>query len=407
MSALALLLSDKGYQVLGSDYDKHFFTEEKLLDRKIPIFPFSVDNIRDDYFYIIGNAFENNVETEEIKKRGYPYKYYYDFIGEMNYQKVIAISGTHGKTTTTALIANILKQKYPVDYIIGDGSGGSSNAKYLVVEACEYRDHFLSFKPDILLINNIEFDHPDYFIDEKDVFESFQRLASQSGIVLTNGDCPLSKKISGMNVFTFGFDEENDYSIRKKNNNTYELSFKQEKELVSIPFFGDYMTYNTLAATIIGIWNNVSKEEIFLGIDSFIMPRRRGTEIKVGSNIIVDDYAHHPTEIRETLKGLRNKYPNYKMVLIFQPHTYSRTIAFLDEFAKSLKLANDVYIADIFTSVREKDEKDVDILIQKVGNAKKFNDPNQLKDYRNSLIITMGAGDINQNITTFINIFKN
>ena len=156
MSALACMLYDLGHEVIGSDVSKNFGFEEGLQKRNIKVLEFNDNNIKPEYVYIIGNAYkEDFIEVKEIKKHGYEYYYYHDFISKLDGFH-IAISGTHGKSTTTKMIVDMLSEE-PISYIIGTGEGkGKKDYKYLIYEACEYQDHFLAYHPDILVINNIE-----------------------------------------------------------------------------------------------------------------------------------------------------------------------------------------------------------------------------------------------------------
>ena len=151
MSSLAKLLKEEGNEVVGSDVDEYYFTEDTLKEQEIEIKSFNRSNITKDYFYIIGNAFnKSNIEVDEIINQKNDYLYYHEFIGQKLNKKIIACSGTHGKTTTSFLLVDFLKKE--CNYIIGDGEGGSFDTDLLVLEACEYKEHFLSYHPELLII---------------------------------------------------------------------------------------------------------------------------------------------------------------------------------------------------------------------------------------------------------------
>ena len=306
MSALACMLYDLGHEVIGSDVLKNFGFEEGLLKRNIKIFDFNISNIKPDYVYIIGNAYkEDFVEVKEIKKYDYEYYYYHDFISKLDGFH-IAISGTHGKTTTTKMIADMLKDE-PISYLIGTGEGkGKKDYKYLIYEACEYQDHFLAYHPDILVINNIELDHPDYFNSINDVYNSFIKLSKQAKKVVIN----VNEKITKDEHFIcYGVDNsEYIYRIVEENKNGYILEINGE--IFTIPFFGKHMINNFLSAYVVLKTIGYSDDYIKERIGFIKLPKRRMEEEKIGEQIIIQDYAHHPTEIKSLYDSISQKYPN-------------------------------------------------------------------------------------------------
>ena len=208
-SSLACFLKDLGYIVHGSDVKDYFITEEALRDKEIPIYEYKEDNIDGKDIYIIGHSTVNNIETKKVLKNDYVHYCYNEFINNIKYKKKIAVSGTHGKTTTTKLLVHMLSNIKP-SYIIGDGEGyGNIHSKELVFEACEYKNHFHAYYPEILIINNIELDHPDFFKSTKQLIKSFQQAASQSTYLIINGDDKNCKKIKHKNKITFGFNNDN------------------------------------------------------------------------------------------------------------------------------------------------------------------------------------------------------
>ena len=247
MSSLACLLQDLGYCVQGSDVNEYFFTEANLAQRKIEILPFNKDNIKKVDNIIVGNAFENNIEHKEALALGCKIFTYNEFIGALSKKYFsIAISGSHGKTTTTNIIKQILALDYPVNYLIGDGQGGGNKAsKYFVFEACEYKRHFLYYEPKIAVITNIDYDHPDYYHDIYDVQDAFKKFLKQAEIVVYNGDDPLIKLIIGNNKtkISFGLNNDNDYYAENISNNErysyYDLYIKKRFiGKIKIPMFG-------------------------------------------------------------------------------------------------------------------------------------------------------------------------
>lgn len=219
MSALAQILHDIGYEVQGSDVEKRFFTQQALEDAGIKILPFNRENIHPGLTVIAGNAFpDTHEEIDEAMKRGIPVIRYHKFLGEFlkNFTSV-AVTGAHGKTSTTGLLAHVMHEIKPTSYLIGDGTGkGVPGAEYFVFEACEYRRHFLSYHPDYAIMTNIDFDHPDYYANIDDVFSAFQEMALQvkKGIIAYGDDEQLQKIQAKVPVVFYGFEEGNDFQAR-------------------------------------------------------------------------------------------------------------------------------------------------------------------------------------------------
>ena len=230
MSALATILHEEGYNVQGSDVRKFFFTQKPLEDKNIPIFEFNADNIQEGQIIIAGNAFpDTHEEIVRAKELGLEIIRYHDFIGEKieNYTSV-AITGSHGKTTTTGLLSHVVSNMEATSYLIGDGTGhGIEEADYFVLEACEYRRHFLAYKANYSIITNIDFDHPDYYKSIEDVAEAFDSFALQTKKrVIACGDDPLLRKMkSEVPVTFYGLEDGNDVQARNIIKNTEGSTF--------------------------------------------------------------------------------------------------------------------------------------------------------------------------------------
>lgn len=219
MSPLAQILHDTGYQVQGSDIEKQIFTQAALEKRNIPIYPFSADNIKPGLTVIAGNAFpDSHPEIAKALAEGIPVIRYHKFLAEyMKKYTSVAVTGAHGKTSTTGLLAHVMQQAKPTSFLIGDGTGrGNESSEYFVFEACEYRRHFLSYQPDYAIMTNIDFDHPDYFANIDDVFDAFQNMALQvnKGIIACGDDEYLPKIHANVPVVYYGTGEENDFQAR-------------------------------------------------------------------------------------------------------------------------------------------------------------------------------------------------
>lgn len=406
MSALAHILHDSGENVQGSDIEKHFFTQVALEEKNIAILPFSKDNIKDDFIVIAGNAFgEDNVEIKAAKERGVTFYRYHEFLGEWLKQYTsIAVTGAHGKTSTTGLLAHVLNESFPISYLIGDGTGkGHVDSQYFIFEACEYRRHFLHYEPDYAIITNIDYDHPDYFTSIDDVFNAFQSMAYQvkKGIIACGDDEQLQKIQANVPVVYYGFNDSNDFQAKNiketKDGTQFEVFVRNTYyDTFTIPMFGNHNVLNALSVITLCHYEDL-KVNVDRNLRTFQGVKRRFTEKRIGDQILIDDYAHHPKEIAATVEAARKKYPNQSIVAIFQPHTYTRTRTFLKEFAESLMLADHVYLCDIFGSLRESEGTlTIDDLADLIDGSTilTLDQTEQLQKYEDSILIFMGAGDI-------------
>jgi len=416
MSSLAQIAYDMGHEVQGSDEETYFFTQEKLEQRNIPMYGYNVENIKEGFEVILGNAFdETHIEYRAAKDLGLKIYTYAQFLGKLLDEiPSIAVTGAHGKTTTSTMVSNIFKHNFVTSYLIGDGTGhGEKNSDYIVAEACEYYRHFLAYHPNYAIVTNIDFDHPDYFNDEHDMFDAFQSFVNQvKDTVVICGDDRLASQLkpSTAKVVTYGFNEGNDYQIKnvKTTSENSEFDVYKNSELLgtfTMAVFGLHDISNATSAIALADICGLSTDEIQQSLGSYHHAERRFTEHKVGTNIVVDDYAHHPSEIKATIDSARRKYSDKQIIAIFQPHTYTRTAKFLNEFAESLLTADKVFLCPIFASVREK-EKIVGIEdLQKVtpGSEIIYGEENFDKlNFDNSVILFMGAGNINKLCNKFV-----
>ncbi|TFJ92580.1 UDP-N-acetylmuramate--L-alanine ligase [Lentibacillus salicampi] len=406
MSALAHILYDSGEKVQGSDVEKRFFTQKALEEKNIPIFPFSETNIKEGHTIIAGNAFsDSHPEIKEALNKGLTFYRYHEFLGEWLKQFTsIAVTGAHGKTSTTGLLAHVLDQSYPISYLIGDGTGkGHVDSKYFVFEACEYRRHFLRYEPDYAIMTNIDFDHPDYFTSIDDVFDAFQSMAERvkKGIIACGDDEQLQQIQAKVPVVYYGFSSTNDFQAQNVTETKHGTEFdvfvrNTYYDTFTIPMYGDHNVLNALSIIAICHYENM-KADTMKALSHFEGVKRRFTEKAFGSQMLVDDYAHHPREIRATIETARKKYHDKPIIAIFQPHTFTRTRTFLQEFADSLNLADQVYLCDIFGSAREESGKlTIQDLQELVDNSKILDLSNIeiLMEHPDSVLLFMGAGDI-------------
>lgn len=341
-----------------------------------------------------------------------------------NFAKSIAVAGTHGKTTTTSMLTHILLQADtdPTVSVGGmlDRIGGNirvGHSDLFLTEACEYTNSFLEFYPLYSIILNVEEDHMDFFKDIEDIKNSFHKFASQTaddGLIIINGDMEHTDFIlNGLaqKHVTFGLNPENDYTATdiafdKEGNASYNLvAHGEPKGRIALNVKGCHNVMNSLAAIACTEAIGLPLDAIRKGLLSFGGTHRR-FEYKgsLGDVTVIDDYAHHPTEIRATLSAAKD-YPHDELWVIFQPHTYTRTKAFLPEFAKALEQADHIVLADIYAA-REVDtgevsSKDVMKLLQEDGqDVHYFPSFEEIKDFvkahvkGHDLLITMGAGNV-------------
>ncbi len=373
MAALAVMLKEIGNEVMGSDLDKHFFTEDELIKHDIKIVNFDPNNIKDNYTVIIGNAFLEDF-PEVIAARNNPtckcYRYH-EYLGELmkNY-KSVSLCGSHGKTTTTTMCKNVLSCFFKTAYLIGDGEGYlTKDSEYLCVESDEFRNHFHSYYPDYAVINNIEIDHVDFFKDEDDYFNSYQKfIGNVKKITFYYGDDVWCKKLdfNGKENYSFGFESGDDFYVNNlvetNKGATFDLYFNDEfVKTFNLPLIGRHLLIDALGvislAYKLGLDLNVVEESF----NDYKGPKRRYIVEEYHNSILVDDYAHHPTEVAVTLKATRLRYPDKKVVAIFKPHRASRVLHFAKDFKEALELADKIYLLD-FTSIDDKqDGTDIDI----------------------------------------------
>lgn len=408
MSAMALILHDRGDKVQGSDIEQYTFTQRGLEQAGIKILPFDEKNIHEGLTVIAGNSFnDDHPEIKKAREMGLTVYRYHEFLGKMIQGKTsIGVSGAHGKTSTTGLLAHVLSGIAPTDYLIGDGSGkGVPDARFFVYEADEYRRHFLATQPDYAIMTNIDFDHPDYYKSIDDVQDAFQTFANQTkkGIFAWGDDKRLRQLKASVPIYYYGLNETDDFQAvdvkRTTSGSSFHVLYKG-KDLgdFSVPLFGEHNIFNSLAVIAVAYFEEVDLGEIKKELMTFQGVKRRFSERKISGMTIIDDYAHHPTEIKATIDAARQEYPSKKIAVVFQPHTFSRTIALMDDFAKSLNLADEVFLTSIYSSPRESHGKvsseDLSKKITKGGRILSVDNMSPLLDYDNDVVIFMGAGDI-------------
>lgn len=415
MSSLAQIMHDLGHEVQGSDIEKYVFTEVALRNKGIKILPFDVENIKEGMVVIQGNAFSDNheeiVKAHELKLDVIKY---HDFLGHViNQYTSVAVTGAHGKTSTTGLLSHVMNGDKKTSFLIGDGTGmGLPGSDYFAFEACEYRRHFLSYHPDYAIMTNIDFDHPDYFKNIEDVYDAFQDMAHnvKKAIIAWGDDDYLRKLEADVPIYYYGFKETDDIyakniQITEKGTQFDVYTNGEFYDQFLSPQFGDHNILNALSVIAISYLEKMNVDNIKDALVTFGGVKRRFNETKVSNQVLVDDYAHHPREISATIESARKKYPQKEVVAVFQPHTFSRTQAFLDEFASSLSKADRVFLCEIFGSIRENTgELTIQDLIERIDGSSLIDENSIyiLKEFDNAVILFMGAGDIQKLLKAYL-----
>lgn len=372
MASLACMLKDLGHEVMGSDIDKHIFTEEQLHQHQIPILSFHPDNIKDHYHVIVGNAFDDDFPevVAALNNNTVTTQRYHEFLGHLMSQYCsYGVAGSHGKTTTTAMLSAMLKANYQTGFLIGDGTGFlAKDTTDLVVEACEYRRHFLAYRPDFAIITNADIDHVDYFKDEDDYISAYNEFVlGVKDTVVIFGDNPQARKIivPGKHLY-YGEKPDNDVQAVNIVETPEMMSFDvcYQGTLFghfSLPFVGRHLLWNSLAVITIGIIKGLTPQQIADGLHQFKGAKRRFVIETKKDSVFIDDYAHHPTEVKVTLAAAKTKYPDKKIVAIFKPHRVSRVYYFAKQFKAALSQADVVYLCP-FTSIDDQEDGiDIDI----------------------------------------------
>lgn len=409
MSALAQIMKNLGYDVQGSDVETHFFTEEGLVKDGIKILPFDENNIHKNMKIVRGATFtDDHPEVKRAKELGLNIYSYADMVGSLTRKfKTICIAGCHGKTTTTSMMAHVLNQIKGANYLIGDGTGYSNKEnEFFILESCEYRRHFLAYTPYYAIITNIDLDHVDYFKDINDVVDAYNEFANKAEkMVIACGDDPYTHYLDiNKPIFYYGIDEDNDIIAKnieyKKDGTSFEVFVEDNYYgFFDLPIYGKHMLLDALAVISVCYYERLDVKEVSKLLKTFHGAKRRFTETVVDDTIIIDDYAHHPNEVKATIKSIRQKYPDKKLVTVFQPHTFSRTKEFANALASAMNLADYSYVLEIHPA-REKQE-DFEGVTSKLiidqldhGEAITMNDSSTLAQYKGSVILFMSPNDL-------------
>ena len=367
MSTLAQILNDLGNEVSGYDDARgHKFTQIGLEERNIPIYYDQNHEIDNDTIVTYSVAFKkDHPEMQRVEKQGLQIKRYCEIMGDViDLFKTIGVSGTHGKTTTSSLVKHILENTVGCNYFIGAGDGHvTKENEYYVVESDEFNRHFTSYHPKYSIITNIEAEHLECYEGIDDIRNTFETFANQTkDFVIAYGDNKEVRKINYQTkVMFYGFSDDNDIVIKNielsPEGSKFDIYIKNELYgTFNIPLYGKHMIANATAAIIMCKELGIGQLEIEKHLKTFKNAKRRFAEEIVNGTTIIDDYAHHPTEIKVTLEAVKQKYPNKNLTVVFVPNTYSRTKDFKDEFINALSIADKVYLTEIDCN-RERQEE--------------------------------------------------
>ena len=448
MSALAIILKKMGYEIYGSDIDDIFITDEELIKNNIKIdIGFDPLKINESINFLVYSGANKGLENQQVKKAinlGIKIYSQAEYIGKLikEFEISIAITGSHGKTTTSSLLAYcLIKLGANPSYMIGSSSfnnflgGDFKGKKYFVFEADEYavdppRVKTIKLEyyyPDYAVITNIDFDHPDVYRDIDHVKKIFLKFINNSKKVYLCIDDSNSKDLlSKVNkrIISFGYSNEADFKIQEfkmdLSGSTFILSKKSEAlGEFKTNLYGEKNISNITGVIAILLDLGYGLESIKEAIKDFNGAKRRFELIfKENDTFLYDDYAHHPSEIEATLKAAKSIFKDKRIIVIFQSHTFSRTQKFLKEFATTLSLADKTYVMPIFSSARE-NKNDFNVSAQSIVDMAEKNVDIKAIDNKNDLmlelsrnlrlgdvIFTLGAGYLNNYSTDIIGVIK-
>lgn len=407
MSGLACMLHDLGNEIIGyDDLTYYAVTEPPLRERNIPIYN-DVSHL-DKGMIVINTAaiHEDHKVIKRARELHLTVKGYFEIIGDLTRKyNSICIAGTHGKTTTTALLSRILVNTIGTNYLIGDGTGFiDKESDNFVIESCEFERHFLNYTPSYAIVTNIELDHVDCYKNVDEIIEVFNEFINKAknGVIACGDDLNV-RKLKAPNITYYGFNDNNDVIaknlVQRSDGTSFDCYIKGEfYGHFDIKLYGKHMILDSLACIYMSYLLGVSKEDILYYLDTFKGAKRRFDEEVVLDSVLVDDYAHHPTEIKTVIETARQKYPEKTVVAVLIPYTLSRVKAFYKEFADVIKLADKAFVTEI-EPAREKLEDYPGItskmILDLTPGAEMISAEtiDKLYNYKNSVILFMGCKD--------------
>jgi len=444
MSGIAEILNGLGYSVQGSDISLNS-NILRLRGRQIKVFiGHSKRNLKNVDLVIYSSAIKNNNnELKFAKSKLIPSIPRSNILAQLvSLKKTIAVSGSHGKTTTTSLIASVLSKSNYKPTIINGGiineygtNTKLGSGKWMVVEADESDSTFLELSSTVSVVTNIDKEHLDHYKSFSNLRKSFLKFITQVPFygcaIVCNDDKHVKKlisKITTTKIIKYGFNSDNDIraiNIRFKDNKTnFDLSIKEESNKIkkfrnfSIPLVGKYNVHNALATIAVAIHVGIKVTQIKKSIDSFKGVERRLTYIGTIKNVeIIDDYAHHPTEIHNVLSGIRESRPSNNLVTVFQPHRFTRIASLMKEFSAAFSYSDYVMVSEVYSAGEKKPRNfKLDDLIRNIANKSKTksliytnnNSILELIDQSNTktTILFLGAGSVTKWAHDFYSVLK-
>ncbi|MCM1367657.1 MAG: UDP-N-acetylmuramate--L-alanine ligase [Roseburia sp.] len=400
MRALAALAAARGHTVTGSDRASGGHDGDNVVGCDLIVYTNAVP--------------QDNEELVMARALGIPTVERATYLGELSktYGSVIAVAGCHGKSTTTAMLGAAFSDRNPTVHVGVDGGSRVGSQRYFITEACEYKESFLQLKPDVGIVLNVQYDHPDYYRDDAQLIGAYKKFCARCKAVLVNGDDPLCEGLKG-DAITFGLSETCKYratNIRAENGCYGFDYYGSRRAKITLSVAGRHNVYNALATLAAADMCGVGIAESARGLSGFYgIPRRFERKGIAFGKTVLTDYAHHPTEIEATIATAREMFPS--VAVVFQPHTYSRTESLMDGFVGALAKADTVVLAPIF-SAREKpnglsSHTLCRKLLEKTERAYCFDTFVEIVEYCKKIdtkaLIFMGAGDIDKAAELFIN----
>ncbi len=399
MAGLALIIKGLGHEVSGCDINKDLFTQRFLLENNIEIQDIENMDYSNSDIIVLGNAYLDKYSFND--KKVITYQELLSTIVDKYYS--IAVCGTHGKTTTTNMIKQVLSDFYLTSYLVGDGQGYAHPlAEYFVFEACEHKEHFLSYHPDIVVCLNVDYDHVEYYKNKKQYKESFRKFLNQAKEkVIINSSLSYKRN----QCVLFGF---NNSSIKAKNFRYTEKGIyfnlyvnKEYIKDVFLPFYGKHMLMNSLACIACCSYLKIPTINILESLKKYKDAGRRYNISFFNSNVIIDDYGHHPTEIKSTILAIKQEFNDKNIVVIYHPDRPKRLTTFLDDYKKTFNSVDKVYVLP-FINDSEEGRKAIDLLVDD-NKINRFSD-SFYKEYNNTVFLFTGSKEM-VNIIKKLKIF--
>lgn len=399
MAGLALIIKGLGHEVAGCDINKDLFTQRFLLENNIEIQDIENMDYSNSDIIVLGNAYLDKYTFND--KKVITYQELLSTLVDKYYS--IAVCGTHGKTTTTNMIKQVLSDFYLTSYLIGDGQGYAHPlTEYFVFEACEHKEHFLSYHPDIVVCLNVDYDHVEYYKNKKQYKESFRKFLNQAKEkVIINSSLSYKRN----QCISFGF---NNSTIKAKNVRYTEKGIyfnlyvnKEYIKDVFLPFYGKHMLINSLACIACCSYLKIPTTNILESLKKYKNAGRRYNISFFNSNVIIDDYGHHPTEIKSTILAIKQEFNDKNIVVIYHPDRPKRLTTFLEDYKKAFNSVDKVYVLP-FINDSEEGRKAIDLLVDD-NKINRFSD-SFYKEYNNTVFLFTGSKEM-VNIIKKLKIF--